>query len=120
MNIGSSDGFGSLGSTSMSSEENSSPNSTPKSSRPPLRLTLSTGSASQPSLDNHISGSIGNMCYPKKGILKSSSSYGSLDSASTTSILMYLVRRGCGRGTVRWMAESPGLEVEGAEKTSNT
>ena len=84
-----SDGMGSLGSTSLSSEENSSPNSTPKNTRPPLRLTLSTPDSSPESQSKAASSSANNK---PKGILKVSSSYGSLDSNASTSIIENLQR----------------------------
>ncbi len=107
----SSSDLGSLGSTSLSSEENSSPNTTPKKFRPALRLSLSAGAATIPpapplppntavgghtrargsgtgsSFSSSGSMSFSNLSYPRKGILKSSSSYGSLDSRAAASML---------------------------------
>ena len=75
-----SEGFVSQGSTSLSSEENSSPSSTPKHIRPALKLSLSTGSAKEINTNDE-----NGLSNPKKGILKSSTSYGSLNSRSSSS-----------------------------------
>ena len=100
----SSSDLGSLGSTSLSSEENSSPNMTPKNSRPALRLSLSAGAVTLPtpqssaavgsrtrgslsSSSSASSTSYNSLSYPKKGILKTCSSYGSLDSSAAASML---------------------------------
>jgi len=118
----SSSDLGSLGSTSLSSEENSSPNMTPKSThRPALRLSVSAPGTTAPppiptppplppsfkltknpppssssSRRSHLSSSssastsssqYNSLSFPKKGILKQSSSYGSLDSSAAASML---------------------------------
>ena len=81
-----------------SSEESSggdSPVAAPKKPRPPLRLSLSTPADAVPLTSTSSSSSAdssanNSLSYPKKGILKASSSYGSLDSQTTTSILANL------------------------------
>lgn len=76
------DDLGSMG----SSEE--SPSSTPKNSRPPLRLSLSTGSA-----ENLTYGLTSLSIPPKKGILKSASSYGSLDLSSNPGSILHNLQK---------------------------